>query len=171
MNQRTANTVLIAIAGIVLVGMGAYYVSAMIKPASVPVVAAPAQPVKGGVLATTTAVIPVKVIPAKPVTTPPSKPATASMITQADNGKTVVLTKGQRFGIAMGDTLQWDLAFDPDGIVTRVPNIATLRGEQGVYTATAAGTTTLHATGAPICNAGEACPMFLQAVTVTIVVK
>ena len=93
------------------------------------------------------------------------------MITQADNNTTVTLAKGQRFGIAMGDTLEWSLNFDPTGIVTRVTNISTLRGEQGVYTATAAGSTTLQATGAPICNPGEACPQFRQAVTVKIVVK
>ncbi|MDB5194504.1 MAG: hypothetical protein JWN50_518 [Parcubacteria group bacterium] len=93
------------------------------------------------------------------------------MVTQADNATTVSLVKGQRFGIAMGDTLEWSLTFDPTGIVTRVTNISTIRGEQGVYTATNTGTTVLHATGAPICNPGEACPQFRQAVTVTLVVR
>ena len=93
------------------------------------------------------------------------------MITQADNGKTVLLAKGQRFGVAMGYDLDWSVVFDPTGIVTRVPNIMTLRGEQGVYTATAAGTTVLHATGAPICDPNQMCPQFRQAVNVTLVVR
>ena len=92
------------------------------------------------------------------------------MITPADNGTTVHEPLGSRFGIAMGDTLEWTLDLNPQGIITRVRNIATLRGEQGVYTATARGTTKLTATGAPYCNDGEACPQFLEHVEVTIVV-
>lgn len=169
MNPNTSRTVLIVLACLVAVGIGGYFVFAQTMPQSV------AAPVASSTQQTnnTPSPAPVTTTPA-PTPTPvptPVPPTSVKMITQADNGKTVVLTKGQRFGVAFGDTLQWDLAFDPLGIVTRVTNIATLKGEQGVYTATAAGTTTLNASGRPICKPYEACAQFIQEVKVTIIVK
>lgn len=93
------------------------------------------------------------------------------VITPADNNTTVHLTKNERFVMQLGSGLTWTLSFDPAGSITRVPNSTTANGVQGVYEADVVGTTTLHATGAPICKAGQACPMFLEVSTITFVVK
>ena len=106
--------------------------------------------------------------PKPPVVTNPD--ATA-MITTADNNGTVVVTKGQHVAVQLGDSMNWLLNFEPDTILTRVKNIMVTRGEQGLYTATDVGTTTLSATGSPICNANEACPMYLMVMKTTIVVR
>jgi hypothetical protein len=152
---------------IILVMLGYFFIQKEHTAVPVVITATSTEPV--GEAATSTTIV---THPVTPTSTPVTVPVTSTnMVTPADNGTTIMLTKGQRFGVAMGDTLEWTLSFDPSGIVTRVPNIATLRGEQGVYTATAIGTTTLHAIGAPICNPGEACPQFRQAVTVILVVK
>lgn len=94
-----------------------------------------------------------------------------TIITRADTGKTITLARDARFVIQMGSDLNWTIAFDPSGIISRVANSTTADGIQGVYSADVSGTTTLHATGAPICKPGYACPQFLVAVPVTIVVQ
>jgi len=93
------------------------------------------------------------------------------VITNADGNKTIEVHKGDRVAVQLGDTQNWSVEFDPTGILTRVPNILVIRGEQGVYTATATGTTTLKATGTAICAAGQACPMYAILFQTTIVVK
>lgn len=172
MNQKAIFAVWIVAVALMIAGVAGYYAYAKGHSAPVPnpvvTVATSTQPAAASTTTTTTTTIVTPVPVSHPV---PPAPSGSHMITQSDNGKTVTFTKGDRFGIAMGDTLQWSLSLDPSGIVTRVPNIMTLRGEQGVYTATAVGTTTLHATGAPICTPGQACPQFRQEVTVNIVVK
>jgi hypothetical protein len=99
-----------------------------------------------------------------------STPSGMQTITNADNNETVTLTKGEQFDVAFGQGLNWSLAFDPVGIVTQVAT-STTAGIQGTFEAASASTTTLHATGAPICAAGEACPQFREEVTVTLVVN
>jgi predicted secreted protein len=93
-----------------------------------------------------------------------------TVITNADNNTTIELSKNERFVIQLGGGLKWSLSFDPSTGISRVPNSTTADGIQGVYEADAVGTTTLHATGAPICAAHEACPMLLAVMTATFVV-
>jgi len=84
-------------------------------------------------------------------------------ITQADNGSTVHLAQGQQIELQFSSGLSWRFVFDPAGVITA--------SSGGLYTAAAAGTTVLRATGAPICNPGQACPQFLEEITIAFVVQ
>lgn len=93
------------------------------------------------------------------------------VITQSDNGKTIELAKGRHFLLKLG-LFNWDISLTPPGIVARVPNILVVRGAQGIYTAAAAGTAKLRATGRPICSgAGQMCPQYAVSFSATLVVK
>jgi hypothetical protein len=73
-------------------------------------------------------------------------------ITLADNGKTITYTTGQTFLLYLGDNYNWSLSITDQNIVSRVKNIATIRGAQGVYNVLQAGTITLSAVGDPPCR-------------------
>ncbi len=94
--------------------------------------------------------------------------ASPQRVTLTDNGKTVTMHVGDTFLLALGDQQQWSVQVADQTIVARVPNIMVVRGAQGVYRALKAGTTTLSATGAPQCSAGQACPMYVIGFHVTV---
>ena len=89
-------------------------------------------------------------------------------VTGADMNQTVDLTLNQKFVLNLG-TLRWTVTFTPDNI-ERVANTSDGTG-QGIYQAIGKGTTILHGTGAPICGPGQACPDFLEVMTITFVVE
>jgi len=60
-------------------------------------------------------------------------------VTSSDDGKTISLAPGETFLLALGDG-DWTPEIDNQAIVSRVPNIAVVRGAQGVYSAHSAGT-------------------------------
>jgi hypothetical protein len=81
-------------------------------------------------------------------------------VTLADNGGTVLMQVGQRFLLDLGDSYNWTFSIDNQSIVSRVPNILTIRGSQGLFEAHAAGTTVLHGAGDPLCRQSTpACEM------------
>ncbi|MGH2459282.1 MAG: hypothetical protein ACRDIY_10505 [Chloroflexota bacterium] len=92
-------------------------------------------------------------------------------VTQADNGQTITLRVGQTFLLALGSNLDWNITVADPTVVSRVVNVAVVRGAQGIYRANQAGQTTLTATGRPICAPNQACPMFIQLVKVNLVVR
>jgi hypothetical protein len=92
------------------------------------------------------------------------------VVTSADNFATIHLVKQQRFLLQLGNSLVWTVSFDPSGVITRVPNLPVVGGSQGVYEAASAGTTTLHASGRPICKPGQMCAMFILEVNISFVV-
>ncbi len=92
-------------------------------------------------------------------------------VTMADNGKTIPLAVGQRFLLSLGQDFDWTVTVDDPGIVSRVVNITVVKGAQGVYEAKKAGTTTLHATGVPICPPGRACIQIALEFRVQMVVR
>ncbi|HUD04103.1 MAG TPA: hypothetical protein VMR73_01260 [Candidatus Paceibacterota bacterium] len=102
-------------------------------------------------------------------TTTSSAEASLMVVTQSDNNTTVHLAQGEQFVINLG-ALHWTLVFSPENIIGRVLNTPDNTG-QGIYEGLHAGTTTLHGTGAPICNPGQACPDFMEAMTITFVVE
>jgi predicted secreted protein len=93
-----------------------------------------------------------------------------TVVTSADNGQTITLSKNEHFVIQLSSNLKWTVVFDPSTGITHVGNTTTSAG-QGVYEADQVGTTVMHATGAPICNPGQACPDFLLEEIVTFNVK
>jgi hypothetical protein len=69
-----------------------------------------------------------------------------------DNGGTVLMQVGQRFLLNLGETYNWSFSIDDQTIVSRVINVMTIRGSQGLFEAHKAGTTLLNASGDPQCR-------------------
>lgn len=81
-----------------------------------------------------------------PVAGPSSPPGQGVLVvTTADNGKTITLSVDQTFLLQLGDG-SWSPEVDNQAVVSRVPNVAVVRGAQGIYRAHAAGTAHLSAT-------------------------
>lgn len=79
---------------------------------------------------------------------------------------------GQSFLLNLGDQYDWNINVADQTIVSRVKNIAVIRGAQGVYDAVKAGTTTLTAMGDPMCRQSKpACAMPSIFFEVTLVVE
>ncbi len=98
----------------------------------------------------------------------PSNTGTQSLsVTQADNNKTVTFHVGDRFLLNLGE-YEWNLSLSNQSVISRVKNIAVIRGAQGIYTADQVGTTVLSATGRPYCAQGAMCSMLEIAFHVTI---
>ena len=91
-------------------------------------------------------------------------------VTQQDNGKTVVLYKGEAFLLNLGD-MDWTLSISNPNIISRVKNIMVIRGAQGIYRTDNIGTTTLSAQGRPHCDTGQMCAQYIVNFSTTIVVK
>jgi hypothetical protein len=73
----------------------------------------------------------------------------ARTVTLADDGKTISLAPGETFLLALGDG-QWSPEIDNQAVVSRVINIAVVRGAQGVYMAHIPGTAHLTATSGSV---------------------
>jgi hypothetical protein len=74
--------------------------------------------------------------------------------------------------LKLGEQYDWAVAISDQNVVSRVKNIAVVRGAQGVYDALRAGTVTLTATGDPACRQSQPpCMMPSRVFMVTIVVK
>jgi hypothetical protein len=82
-------------------------------------------------------------------------PATPVKVSLDDNGGTVRLHPGERFLLALGDGYDWTVAVSDPSVVSRVINILTVRGSQGIYEAHRAGQTTLTASGDPTCRTAQ----------------
>jgi hypothetical protein len=73
-----------------------------------------------------------------------SEPTT---ITQENNNQTIELNVGDTFLLKLGEEYMWNVEIDNDNVVSRVKNIAVIRGAQGVYEAKMPGSVTLSAVG------------------------
>jgi photosystem II stability/assembly factor-like uncharacterized protein len=76
-------------------------------------------------------------------------------VTLADDGQTITLRVGQRFLLDLGADYEWTVTVDDPAVVSRVVNVLTIRGSQGLYEAHQPGRTTLGATGDPICRQAQ----------------
>ncbi|KRT61332.1 MAG: hypothetical protein XU09_C0006G0255 [Thaumarchaeota archaeon CSP1-1] len=68
-------------------------------------------------------------------------------ITQENNNQTIELNVGDTFLLKLGEEHIWNVEIDNDDVVSRVKNIAVIRGAQGVYEAKMPGSATLSAVG------------------------
>lgn len=93
------------------------------------------------------------------------------LITRADDRGTVRARVGERVQIALGTEFEWRLD-QPDGTVLRADaqNRPLPRGTQATWSAAAAGTATVTATGTVICPSGRACIQLAVLFTATVVV-
>jgi hypothetical protein len=73
-------------------------------------------------------------------------------ITLANNEQTLALKVGGRFLLDLGAGFDWNIQIGDSSIVSRVPNIMVIKGAQGIYEARTTGSTTLTATGDPLCR-------------------
>ena len=72
----------------------------------------------------------------------------------------------------MGEGYTWEVEISDPNVVSRVTNITVIRGAQGVYEGLQPGTTTLSATGDPVCRQTKPpCAMPTTLFTVTLVVS
>jgi photosystem II stability/assembly factor-like uncharacterized protein len=76
-------------------------------------------------------------------------------VTLADDGQTITLQAGQRFLLDLGADYNWTVTVDDPAVVSRVVNVLTIRGSQGLYEAHQPGRTTLSATGDPLCRQAQ----------------
>ncbi len=106
-----------------------------------------------------------------PVATQPSPTPGPQAITPASAGQLLQYVVGQRFVLELGAGFQWSLSFSTPGVFNRVPNVAMIRGAQGIYVATTAGQTTLTATGTPMCDAGQMCSQLARQFQVSLIVR
>jgi len=93
-------------------------------------------------------------------------------ITLDDNGRMVELKIGECFLLKLGEDYDWTLEVDDMAVISRVKNIAVVRGAQGVYEALKAGTAVLSAAGEPVCRkSNPPCGRPSIAFKVTLVVR
>ncbi len=109
----------------------------------------------------------------EPTLNAPGVPAgDAKIVTLDDEGKTIQMAVGESFLLKLGEQYEWAVTVSDQSVVSRVKNIAVVRGAQGVYDTLQAGTATLTATGDPACRQSQPpCMMASRLFTVTIVVK
>ena len=74
------------------------------------------------------------------------------IITLADNGKTIALSVGEQFLLAIGGNFNWSIAFLDQSTIVRVPTLIAIPGSQGIFEVVASGKATIAATGVPNCG-------------------
>ena len=92
-----------------------------------------------------------------PSITPDTVPPTPSNleVTLTDQGKSISLHSGETFLLKLGDMYDWTISIDNQSVISRVKNIAVVRGAQGVYQVLAVGETLLSAVGNPQCYSSK----------------
>jgi carboxyl-terminal processing protease len=92
-------------------------------------------------------------------------------VTLDDDGGTIAVQTGERFLLKLGEDYDWAITIGDERILSRVVNVTVVRGAQGLYEAKQAGSTTLTATGDPLCRESQppcAMPSRLFKVDVTV---
>lgn len=74
------------------------------------------------------------------------------IVTLADNGKTINLSVGEQFLLAIGGNFNWSVDLINQSMIVRVPTLIEIPGSQGIFEAVASGKATLAALGEPDCN-------------------
>jgi carboxyl-terminal processing protease len=85
-------------------------------------------------------------------TVPGGSAASPQTVTLDNDGGTITLHVGDQFLLKLGEEYNWTVTVADQSIVSRVVNITVVRGAQGVYEAHQVGTTTMAATGDPVCR-------------------
>lgn len=74
------------------------------------------------------------------------------VVTLDYNNRVLALRPDDTFLLKLGEGYIWDLSLDNQSVVSRIPNIAVIRGAQGIYQAHLPGIATLTAQGDPVCR-------------------
>jgi hypothetical protein len=114
---------------------------------------------------------PPEAITQTPTPVQPPAPAPQSYTVTGNSANTTLhMNVGDSLLVDLGDSLNWNVTFDSQNILTLRKGVMVIKGAQGLYNAVANGTVKLTATGSPICNPDQACPQFMQYFSMTIVV-
>lgn len=105
-----------------------------------------------------------------PSSTSTTTTASTNTVALADSGKVLNFKVGDTFLLKLGD-YNWSLNISDPSVISRVPNIAVVKGAQGVYRALKAGSAEIEGTGSPICDPNQACPDYLLQFSATIKVN
>ena len=94
------------------------------------------------------------------------------IVTLEDDGKTITLKKGESFLLKLGENFNWSIDIDNQTVVSRVMNIAVIRGAQGVYEAHNSGQATFTGVGDPLClTADPPCKIHSILFTLNVIVQ
>ena len=170
-DHRGTLRLLLKLLAVFLLGAAAYILLVYAMSQATSSVPKPIPPSAVPPVATSTTSITTSTTTTSVATTTPDWEKGMQVLTQGNNNMVVHLALNERFVIQLGSSLKWSFAFDPSTGITRVTNSTTADGIQGIYEAEKVGTTTLRATGAPICIAHQACPDFFELTTIIFVVK
>lgn len=86
-------------------------------------------------------------------------------------GGTITVRDGERFLLNLGEGYDWTVTIADERMLSRMVNVAVVRGAQGMYEAKQPGSTTLTATGEPVCRQSQppcAMPSRLFKIDVTV---
>jgi hypothetical protein len=75
-----------------------------------------------------------------------------NVVTLDNNNQVFTLRAGETFLLKLGDGYDWSPVVDNPSVISRVINIAVVKGAQGIYSAHNVGIATLTATGDPVCR-------------------
>lgn len=105
-------------------------------------------------------------------TTTPSQTGNIVTITAQDNGKTEQAHVGDKVLIQLAGNLDWHIKLANTSALHATPDgIMYTQQTQGRYRVVAPGTVDIVASGIPVCQKGEMCPMFVLAFHTTVVVR
>jgi hypothetical protein len=97
---------------------------------------------------------------------------TPQTVTLDNDGQTITMNPGGRFLLELGEEYDWTVTVADPGIVSRLVNATVVPGAQGLYEAHKAGSTTLTASGDPVCRQSQPpCAAPSRSFTINIVVK
>ena len=99
------------------------------------------------------AIIPSTSVTDEPSVTPPE--ASNQIVTLDNAGQTIMLKTGESFLLKLGEEYDWAVTIADQSVISRVKNVMVVRGAQGLYEANKAGSTTLTASGDPVCRQSQ----------------
>jgi carboxyl-terminal processing protease len=92
-------------------------------------------------------------------------------VTLDNAGQKTTMKVGQRLLLKLGEEYDWTVTIADQSILSRVKGVTVVRGAQGLYEADKAGSTTLSASGDPVCRQSQppcAVPSRLFEITVEV---
>ncbi len=74
------------------------------------------------------------------------------IVTLDNDSQTIIIKVNETFLLKLGEEYDWNITIDDQMVLSRVVNVAVVRGAQGIYIAHKEGRTNLTAIGDPVCR-------------------
>ncbi len=84
-----------------------------------------------------------------------------TVITRADDRRTVSATVGDTVHVSLEADLDWTVKVSDPAVLTAIPGVTLARGTQGSYRAARPGTAIVTGEGRPHCDPGQVCAQFI----------